>query len=98
MPVPRENTINKTWVHNRDVQTSNASSLVPYRKVLTYLKQRSMVLICSCGAKTTFLLYYFVLAFEESCIGPLMLPHFKHVETVLNLDVCLVSFHFVLFV
>lgn len=47
--IPKENTINKTWVHNRDVKTSNASSFVPYRKVLSDLKQRSMVLICSCG-------------------------------------------------
>lgn len=44
MPVRKENTIDKTWVHNRDVKTSNASSYVPYRKVLSYLKQRSMVL------------------------------------------------------
>lgn len=29
MPVPKENTIDKTWVHNRDVKTSNASSFVP---------------------------------------------------------------------
>lgn len=50
MPVPKENTIDKTWVHNRDVKTSNASSFVPYRKVLSYLKQRSMVLRCNCGA------------------------------------------------
>lgn len=48
-------------------------------------------------SKTTFLLYYFVLAFEESCVGPLMLPHFKHVEMVLNPDVCLVSSQFVIF-
>lgn len=79
MPVLKENTIDKTWVHNRDVKTSNASSFVPYRKVLSYLKQRSMVLICSCGANH-FLLYYFVLTFEESCIRPLILPHFKQVE------------------
>lgn len=32
MPVPKENTFDKTWVHNRDVKTSNASSFVPYRK------------------------------------------------------------------
>jgi len=73
MPVRKENTINKTWVHNRDVKTSNASSFVPYRKVLSYLKQRSMVLICSCGANH-FLLYYFVLTFEESCIVPWYSP------------------------
>lgn len=79
MPVPKENTIDKTWVHNRDVMTSNASRFVPYRKVLSYLKQRSMVLLCSCGANH-FLLYYFVLTFEESCIHPLILPHFKQVE------------------
>lgn len=79
MPVPKENTIDKTWVHNRDVKTSNASRFVPYRKVLSYLKQRSMVLLCSCGANH-FLLYYFVLTFEESCIRPLILPHFKQVE------------------
>lgn len=54
MPVPKENTINKIGVHNRDVKTSNASSFVPYRKVLSYLKQRSMVLICSCGANHSF--------------------------------------------
>lgn len=30
-----------------------------------------MVLICSCGANH-FLLYYFVLTLEESCIGPLI--------------------------
>lgn len=41
MPVPKENTFDKTWVHNRDVKTSNASSFVLYRKVLSYLKQRS---------------------------------------------------------
>jgi len=79
MPVLQENTIDKTWVHNRDVKTSNASSFVLYRKVLSYLKQRSMVLICSCGANH-FLLYYFVLTFEESCIRPLILPHLKQVE------------------
>lgn len=32
-----------------------------------------MVLICSCGTNH-FLLYYFALAFEESCIGPVMFP------------------------
>lgn len=32
MPVPKENTIDTTLVHNRDVQTSNASSFVPYRR------------------------------------------------------------------
>lgn len=48
-------------------------------------------------SKTTFLLYYFVLAFEESRVGPLMLPHFKHVEMVPNPDVCLVSSQFVFF-
>lgn len=54
MPVPKENTIDTTWVHNRDVTTSNASSVVLYRKVLSYLKQRSMVLICSCGANHSY--------------------------------------------
>lgn len=78
MPVRKENTIDKTWVHNRDVKTSNASSFVPYRKVLSYLKQRYMVLLCSCGANH-FLLYYFVLTFEESYIRPLILPQFKQV-------------------
>ena len=89
MPVLKENTIDKTWVHNRDVKTSNASSFVPYRKVLSYLKQRYMVLICSCGANH-FLLYYFVLTSEESCIRPLILPHFKQVEP----DVCFFFFFF----
>lgn len=41
MPVPKENTIIKIWVHNRDVKTSNCFRyFVLYGKVLTYLKQR----------------------------------------------------------
>jgi len=92
MPVLKENTIDKTWVHNRDVKTSNASSFVPYRKVLSYLKQRSMVLICSCGANH-FLLYYFVLTFEESCIVPWYSPTLSR----WNLMPGFCFFYFVLF-
>lgn len=92
--MPVENTIDKTWVHNRDV---NASSFVPYRKVLSYLKQRSMVLTCSCGANHS-LLYYFVLTFEESCVHLLILPHFKQVECSQKTNVCsFVLFYLVLF-
>lgn len=85
MPVAIENTISKiAEVHDRDVQTFDASSFVPYRKVLIYLKWRSNGAKMQLWSTTTFQLYYFVLAFEESCIGPLLLPHFKHVEMVPN--------------
>lgn len=81
----------KAKIHNRDVQTFDASSFVLYRKVLTYLKQRSNGAKMQLWNKTTFSLYYFVLAFEKSWVGLLMLPHFKHVEMVLNPNFCLVS-------
>jgi len=73
MPVLQENTIDKTWVHNWDVETSNASSFVRYRKVFIYLRQRSMVLICSCGADH-FLLYYFVLTLRSLAFVPWYSP------------------------
>lgn len=55
-----------------------------------------MVLIRSCGTNH-FLLYYFVLTFEESCIGPVMFPTLSMWNGP-NSDVCFFFFVSLLFV
>jgi len=54
MPVLIENTIDKTWVHNRDVISFKASNSVLCQKVLDYLKRKPMVLERSSGANHFF--------------------------------------------
>lgn len=61
-----------------------------------HLLEAEMVLIRSCGTNH-FLLYYFVLTFEESCIGPVMFPTLSMWNGPKS-DVCFFCFVSLLFV
>lgn len=91
MPVPKENTITKSGSTTEMLRFRNASDTLSCmeRCLLTWSRD---------GANTQlwnnhFLLYYFVLTFDESCIGPVMFPTLSMWNGPKS-DVCFLLFFF----